>query len=74
MGEKLKFGAAVMRWTLFPRLVFQRSLQARFVNITHGTLPVRLNPVGMLIPEIVVDLMLQLHVRTNLSPWEIDIR
>jgi hypothetical protein len=40
--------------------------KARLVNITHGRLAIGLDPFGMLDPEIVVNLLLQLAIGVNL--------
>jgi hypothetical protein len=45
---------------------FQRFHQARLVRITHGRLAVWLDPLGMLDPQVVVDLFTQVCVGVEL--------
>ena len=43
----------------------QEFREARLVSITHGGLAIRLNPFGMLDPQIVVNLLLEFGVRVD---------
>jgi hypothetical protein len=40
--------------------------EARLVRITHGGAAIRVNPVGMLDPQVVVNLLLELGVSVDL--------
>ena len=70
MGDVLFLSRAWTRAQRFDRTMFMRSAEqfqeARLVKFTHWGLATWLNPLGMLEPQVVVNLFAELGISTNL--------